>query len=255
MNKRFADQWYEILPINDGISLIRETHVAPWLRCNMWHIRGRTHDLLIDTGMGVKPLKSEVTQLLERPVKVISTHAHFDHIGGAHEFECRLGHRSEAHIHQSPTEKNTSGWNAFVRAETFLMVPDESFSFEQYFVKSAPLTGYIDEGDVIDLDNRHFEIFHLPGHSPGSIVLFDRASATLFSGDVIYDGDLFDTVYHSDREQYRDSLNRLKELPVQTIHGGHFESFGRDRMLERIDAYLRGEGRIENAEDWVSQRC
>ncbi|MCZ6471653.1 MAG: MBL fold metallo-hydrolase, partial [Gammaproteobacteria bacterium] len=147
---------------------------------------------------------------------------------------------------------NTGGWNAFVRAETFVRLPDDSFVVENYSVKSAPLTGYLDEGDVLDLGNRVFQILHLPGHSPGSIALYEKNTGCLFSGDVVYDGALFDTVYHSDPQLYRESLARLRELPIQLVHGGHYDSFGREKLLSIIDRYFRGEGRMGNAAEWVN---
>jgi glyoxylase-like metal-dependent hydrolase (beta-lactamase superfamily II) len=245
------EDWYEVSRISDGVSLIREKYVADWLRCNIWHVRGRNFDLLIDTGMGLRPLKKEIAAISENPLKVISSHCHFDHIGGAHEFDCRLGHNSEASIHAKPDKHSTGDWDAFIRAETFIRLPNDSFVVEDYAVTPAPLTGYLDDGDVLDLGNRVFQIYHLPGHSPGSIALYDTKVRVLFSGDVIYDGDLFDTVYHSDPEIYRHSLHRLKELPVELVHGGHYESFGREKMLSVIDRYFSGEGRIGDAKNWV----
>jgi glyoxylase-like metal-dependent hydrolase (beta-lactamase superfamily II) len=252
MKKRLANTWYETESMGNGVTLIRETSVAPWLRCNIWHVRGRTQDLIIDTGMGLKPLKQEISMLAERPVICISTHAHFDHIGGAHEFDCRLGHQSEADIHAAPDQFNTGDWGPFVRAETFTALPYEGFNFEEYIVRAAPLTGYLDEGDVIDLGDRSFHVMHLPGHSPGSIALYERKAKRLFSGDVVYDGALFDTVYHSDKEVYRESLQRLKDLPVDEVHGGHYDSFNQVRMIELVDAYLAGRNRIQHPENWVS---
>ena len=247
-----VDQWYEVLDFSDNVSLIREKYIASWLRCNIWHVRGREYDLLIDSGMGLRPLKAEIAQLTERPVKVVSTHCHFDHIGGAHEFDCRLGHKLEADVHQNPTLDNTAT-TGFVRAETFKAVPYEGFVAEKYFVKPAPLTGYLDEGDVLDLGDKCFQVFHLPGHSPGSIALYEKQTGTLFSGDVIYDGDLYDTVYHSDKDAYRESLARLKTLDIRTIHGGHDESFGRTRMLQIIDDYLSGRMVIGDPAGWVER--
>jgi len=247
-----VDDWYEIQNVSDGVSLIREKYVANWLRCNIWHVRGKNFDLLIDTGMGLRPLKKEIAGLSGNPIKVVSTHCHFDHIGGAHEFDCRLGHQQEREIHANPDQHNTGDWNAFVRAETFLRLPDDGFVLENYSVKAAPLTGYLDEGDVLDLGNRVFQILHLPGHSPGSIALYDSKSGCLFSGDVVYDGDLLDTLYHSDREIYRESLSRLRELPIQLVHGGHYDSFGHEKLLSIIDGYFRGEGVIGNPADWIN---
>ena len=245
--------WYESIRITDEITLIREKYVAHWLRCNIWHVRGRNHDILIDSGMGLRPLKQEIASLADRPIKVISTHAHFDHIGGAYEFDCRLGHRLEEDIHRNPDGENTAT-SGFVRAETFTALPDQQFRVEDYKVTAAPLTGYLDEGDVVDLGDRSFQIFHMPGHSPGSIALLDAKNKTLFSGDLIYDGDLYDSVYHSDREQYRESLQRLREFDVDVIHGGHEESFGKQQMLGIIDNYLAGFGTLGDVNTWVENQ-
>ena len=242
--------WYHCSTFSDDVTLITEQHIAEWVRCNIWHVRGRDRDLLIDTGMGVRPLKSEITRLSERPVTVIGTHSHFDHMGGSHEFDDRLGHRAEADIYENPTFENTA-CPGFVRAETFTISPSEGFSAEQYAVKPAPLTGYLDDGDVVDLGDRVFHVMHLPGHSPGSIVLWEKETGVLFSGDVVYDGELYDTVYHSNFAQYRESLQRLAEVPVQTVHGGHGNSFGQDRLRELITDYMNGNNRIEDPAAWV----
>ncbi len=245
--------WYESIRITEEITLIREKYVAHWLRCNIWHVRGRNHDILIDSGMGLRPLKQEIASLADRPIKVISTHAHFDHIRGAYEFDCRLGHRLEEDIHRNPDGENTAT-SGFVRAETFTALPDQQFRVEDYKVTAAPLTGYLDEGDVVDLGDRSFQIFHMPDHSPGSIALLDAKNKTLFSGDLIYDGDLYDSVYHSDRELYRESLQRLREFDVDVIHGGHEESFGKQQMLEIIDNYLAGKGTLGDVNTWVENQ-
>ena len=115
----------------------------------------------------------------------------------------------------------------------------------------APLTGYLDEGDVVDLGDRAFNVFHLPGHSPGSIALYERATRTLFSGDVIYDGMLIDNAWHSDPEAYEASLRRLKELPVERVHAGHEASFGGERLVELIDSFLAGGQRLGDPSTWV----
>ena len=83
---------------------------------------------------------------------------------------------------------------------------------------------------------------------------WESKSGTLFSGDTLYDGDLYDTLYHSDPDAYRESLESLRALPIQSVHGGHFGSFGKERMNELIDGYLKGEGRLVDPEDWVSKQ-
>ncbi|MGY8998203.1 MAG: MBL fold metallo-hydrolase, partial [Alphaproteobacteria bacterium] len=85
-----------------------------------------------------------------------------------------------------------------------------------------------------------FEVLHLPGHSPGSCGVFEPASGLFFSGDVILNGKLLDDLYHSVPEDFVASMERIKELPVSTVHAGHHESFGRDRMCEIAEDYIWG---------------
>ena len=77
-------------------------------------------------------------------------------------------------------------------------------------------------------------MIHLPGHSAGGIGLWEGATRMFFSGDTIYDGPLID----DDVANYVRSMERLRALPVRVVHGGHFPSFGRERFVALIDAYL-----------------
>ena len=78
-----------------------------------------------------------------------------------------------------------------------------------------------------------------PGHSPGGISLWEERTGTLFSGDIVYDGPLIEDAYHSDLDDYAKSLARLRELPVRTVHGGHFPSFSGERLRELIGAWFK----------------
>ncbi len=252
-NQTIAADWYRVRHVSDGISHIYERYVGAWLRCNIWHVRGRDRDLLIDSGMGLRPLKAEVSQLTERPLTAIASHAHFDHIGGAHEFDDRLGHPLEADIHRNPTRQATAALDVWLRAETVTALPYEGFRIEDFQIRPAPLTGHLDDGDIVDLGNRTFSVLHMPGHSPGSIALYEEATGILLSGDIIYDADLIDTSYHSDPEVYAQSLKRLREFPVSVVHPGHGLSFGRDRMRTIIDEYLAGGRRMGDIEAYIEQ--
>jgi glyoxylase-like metal-dependent hydrolase (beta-lactamase superfamily II) len=251
MQSPIARTWYETESFSDGVTLIRETHVARWLRCNIWHVKGRDRDLMIDTGMGVRPLLREVSLLAGRPVTAIATHTHFDHSGGLHEFSDRRGHRLEAGIIARPDAQSTAADGGFIRAETFLALPYEGFDWRTFEVRPAAFTGLLEDGDVIDLGDRHFRVLHLPGHSPGSIALYEEQTQILFSGDVVYDGALFDDVYHSDPAVFRRSLARLRDLPVSAVHGGHYASFGRETMRTIIEEYLSGGRRLGDVEAWI----
>ena len=64
---------FKTLRLSERVSLIQETGVASCLRCNIWHVRGRDHDLVIDTGMGLDPLKDWLRCVTDRPIKAIVT--------------------------------------------------------------------------------------------------------------------------------------------------------------------------------------
>jgi glyoxylase-like metal-dependent hydrolase (beta-lactamase superfamily II) len=229
-------EWYEIVRMADDVTLIHEPWIKPFYRCNMWHVRGRDRDLLFDSGLGHFSLRRHVALARERAILCVASHAHFDHIGGHHEFEQRAIHGAEADVLASPTPIATVA-DPYATDEMFLRLP-VGWEAALYRVKGAPATELLADGDVIDLGDRAFEVMHTPGHSPGGIGLFERASGIFLSGDVIYDGPLIDDGYHSDRDAYVLSMERLRALPVTIIHAGHFPSFGPTRHRQLIDEYL-----------------
>jgi glyoxylase-like metal-dependent hydrolase (beta-lactamase superfamily II) len=244
---------FTTLRLSDRISLIQETGVASLLRCNIWHVRGRDCDLVIDTGMGLGPLKEWVRRESDRPLKAICTHCHFDHMGSLHEFDCRLGHRAEAHIFADPAPEAVVYSGDWARIEIVSPHQHPDFQAESWRITPAPLTGYLDEGDVVDLGDVAYHVLHVPGHSPGSIALWDPKSRTVFSGDAVYDGALLDALYHSDPETYRLTLQRLRGLDAEVFHGGHYPSFGKARLGQIVDAYLKGQMALGSVADWYAE--
>jgi len=241
-----ADTWYETRSLEDGVTHIWEPHIKPFYRCNIWHVRGRDRDLLIDSGMGVVSLRQQVSLLSGRPILAVASHTHFDHIGAHHEFAERAVHRAEADILAQPTRDRTLA-DKYVRdaadGDMFTRLPPMPYRSDAYGIKEAPATRLLADGDTIDLGDRLFRILHLPGHSPGGIALWEAATGILFSGDTVYDGPLIDDAYHSDIDDYVRSMERLRALPVRVVHGGHFASFGRERFVELIDGYLSAKRR------------
>jgi len=242
--------YYKIFKISEGISLIQEIYVANFMRCNIWHLRGKEFDLIIDTGVGLSSLKKFIIDEIDKPIISLITHSHFDHCGSLHEFENRLGHKSEAKIIQNMKNENIVFSGAWKEIEIIDKVKFPNYSGNTFHVTPTTLTGFLDEGDVIDLGNRTFKILHLPGHSPGSIGLLDTKSKELFSGDALYDGELLDEFYHSDKTLFKKTLNRLKNLDVEIFHGGHFPSFNKKRAHKIIETYLSGSNTIKDASKW-----
>ncbi|HSJ50257.1 MAG TPA: MBL fold metallo-hydrolase [Actinomycetota bacterium] len=243
-----ADRWFAHEVVADGVVRIVEPHVDPFLRANLYLVRGRHRDLLVDSGLGLASLRDELADLFERPIVAVATHRHFDHVGGLHEFDDVVVHRDDAEavalasmfasvrIEDYPPEE-LSGYEA--PASLLTALPRDGFDPAAYRVEPVPPTRVVEEGDVLDLGDRRFTVLHLPGHTPGEIGLWEEQTGTLFSGDCVYEsGLLLDALPESNATDYAASLRRLSELPVRVVFGGHDEPFARDRLLRVIQEYL-----------------
>lgn len=233
------EDWYAVTARADGVTLIGEPFIKEFYRCNIWHVRGRDRDMLVDSGMGVVPLRQWVPLVSGRPLLAVASHSHFDHIGAHHEFEDRAVHRAEAAILADPGRAATLA-DPYVTDAIFDRLPPAPYCSTTYAVRAAPATRILEDGEVIDLGDRHFEVIHTPGHSPGGIALWEAATATLFSGDIVYDGPLIEDCYHSDAADYHRSMVRLHDLPVRIVHGGHFPSYDGARHRRIIRDWLDG---------------
>ena len=251
-----AESWYAAERLPQAVTRVTEPHVHPLMRANVFLVEGRDRDLVVDAGMGIVPLRPEIDRLRAEPAKPLAllvTHAHIDHVGAAHEFAEILVHPEEAAELAAPAFMTTlMGADispelraVFARAgypqigETFLeALPAPGFDPARWRLRGAEATRMVGEGDAIDLGDRRLEVLHLPGHSPGQLGLWEAATGTLFGADALYDGPLIYDAPGMSVADYAATLRRLSELPARTIHGGHDPSFGRDRMVEIIDRYL-----------------
>ena len=223
-------------------------------RANFFLVRGSNRDLLVDSGMGIGDLVGLLAQFGLRNPIILTTHTHINHIGGHSSLVGAdvLVHPLEADaLHALPMPAGlsyaqfTEADRARFRAAGFdtqgLLIdalPHAEFDPHDYRFRGVEPSRLVGEGEVIDLGDRWLTVLHLPGHSPGSIALWDAADGALFAGDAVYDGVLVDTLDGSDIPTYLATMERLRNLPVRVVHGGHRASFGRDRMVAIIDAYI-----------------
>lgn len=238
--KAVEQPWFFTQRVRDDLYCITEPHYAWENRANIWLIRGRDADLLLDTGLGVSSLKVYLADLLDKPLKVVASHVHFDHSGGCHEFERVYIHKNEHRALCRGDQQMilSAAEFGFVPESDFEAIPYEGFSVGSYAVKACPQAQAIEHGDIIDLGDRAFEVMHLPGHSSGSIGLYDRGSGQFFSGDVVYDGQLLDQLPDSVVADYIDSMEKLLRLQADEVRPGHYHSFDRRRLRELVRHYV-----------------
>ncbi len=131
-------------------------HITDYRNDSMYLIEGEKRTILFDTGMGTGDLKSYVKNLTDKLIEVIISHAHWDHIMQANQFDKVYMNHKEIEIIKM--------FNMNIDYSNFLDVKDK---------------------DIFDLGNRKLEVMEVPGHTPGSIVLLDDENKIIFSGDAI----------------------------------------------------------------------
>ena len=216
--------------VDVSLTLLVEPHVHRMLRCNVWHVRGRRRNLVVDTGLGITSLRAAAEDLFGDDVLAVATHAHVDHVGGLHEFDQRAIHVAEAVAvahggppldldveHADPARvEQLATWGYDVRGGLLTALPRDDLDVGNVPRHPAPCTQLLHEGDVIDLGDRAFEVLHLPGHSPGSIGLWDEHNARA----VLRRCGLRRTIARRDRGSRHRRLHRHDDASARPARGG-----------------------------------
>jgi hypothetical protein len=148
------EDWWRVRKMGDGVTHIDEPHIREFYRCNVWHVRGRDTDMLVDSGMGVVSLARPGAAGHRTPAAGRGQPHAFRPHRLHHEFPCRLCHAAEAHLLRAPTRENTFA-DKYVTDDIFTALPPEPYRSATYAVKAAPATRLLWDGDVVDLGDRH----------------------------------------------------------------------------------------------------
>ncbi|MFC1820526.1 MBL fold metallo-hydrolase, partial [Thermodesulfobacteriota bacterium] len=178
---------------------------------------------------------------LEDIKRIIMTHTHLDHIGCLTEIREQIPwaelwiHTLEADSLDQGDERTVYGMEMFKSmCQTQYSLEDGMFKFQV----DKKLKG----GESLEIGGMVWEVIHIPGHSVGSIALYERSEKILIPGDVVYADyaiGRFD-LHGANPAKHRESLVGLAELEVNILLPGH------NRIMEQVPAgYIR-----QTAEQW-----
>ena len=130
---------------------------------------------VVDPGGDLDEVQKAIQELGLTIEKIILTHGHIDHAGGAKALKAKL---------DVPIEGPHP-------ADRFLL-DNLAKQGAAYGIPAEPVTPdrWLDEGDTVTVAGHSFDVLHCPGHSPGSVVLVNRAQRLILMGDVLFRGSI-----------------------------------------------------------------
>lgn len=169
--------------------------------------------VIIDPGCSNDRERNELVNEIEsfglKPVRLLNTHCHIDHVPGNKFVHDRYGLLPEIHELELPLLRAAPEYG-------------KMFGF-QCEASPMPKT-FLKEGDKVTFGNHTFLVLFTPGHSPGSISFYEKAEKLLISGDVLFYGSIgrYD-LPGADGETLFDTLNKkIMALPDGVkVYSGH----------------------------------
>ena len=227
-----AEAWFEVYKVAPGVFAIYEPHQSEEVLSYL--IVGTKQALLFDTGMGISDIRAVVRRLTSRPVVVLNSHTHDDHVGGNWQFEFVYGMDTDF------TRKSAKGSKDDAQAE---IAPGEicgdlpkNFNPKTYATKPWKISRFIQDGFRINLGGRTVEVIATPGHTPDAISLLDRANGLLLTGDTYYPAAIWLFRPETDFAAYRASIVKLAALAPQLkmVLGAHNIPVAQPEVLGKL---------------------
>mgnify|MGYP004632982241 CR=1 FL=1 len=194
-----------------------------WDYTTMYLLEGDDKAILIDTGTKCAGLDKIVKRVTNKPFEVVVTHAHPDHAG------C-IGYFDEVWIH-----------------------PYDSVLISEYCKDYKGEILDLSDGQVFDLGNRKLEVALMPGHTPGSVVLLDKAQGDCYSGDAFGSGEVWlQCVPMSPFSIFNQSCLKIEKMmldgTISKIWCGHYPYFKSFLGVEYIQKMIALSRRLMNGD-------
>ncbi len=169
--------------------------------------------IVIDPGcsteMERQMLASEIDTLGLRPVRLVNTHCHIDHIPGNPFVADTYSVGLEIHPNEVPVLNEAPNYGPI---------------FQMHVPEQPPISSFIHEGDEIRFGNTIFKVLFTPGHSPGSISFYNEAEKYIVSGDVLFRNSIgrYDLPYADGKTLFHSLTTEMMSLPDDvTVYSGH----------------------------------
>jgi glyoxylase-like metal-dependent hydrolase (beta-lactamase superfamily II) len=230
-----AASWFEVLEVAPGtFALLEPRHFEEVIS---YLILGAERGVLFDTGMGIGNIQAEVERLSDRPLVVVNSHSHYDHVGDDHRFDEVWAFDDDFEVARIEQGLSRAQCADYLPPGSYLELPP-GFDPAAYEIRPAPVTRRLQHRDRIELGGRTLTVHHTPGHSPGSLCLLDSRDGLLFSGDTFYPGTLYAHLAGSDFGAYRRSIRYLESLldEVSQLCPAHNEAAVPKEILARVTA-------------------
>ena len=182
---------------------------------------------LIDAHIGTESgtLLKRIEEIIEldKLKTVILTHGHMDHIGACPFIQERTKAAIAAHI--ADAQYIEAPWTQYTTLYQDYEITPQAYQDFMTMVggKAAKVTSPLHGGEVIKVGSLELHINHIPGHSPGSIYIYEPDTNTIFTGDALVPSHVYSTMLgiFQDAVSYIQSLEHLSKLNVKTICPGH----------------------------------
>lgn len=223
---------------------------------------GQQQVVVVDSGYAGAPRRvigPLLRRVQDRPCLCILTHGDVDHFGGA--AELMQLHPNVVITCHVDDRKWVTSVDRVIEERYREFAPEgldrdpESLEEMRAAAHDAPVTQSLVGGEVLELESgREIMVHHVPGHTPGSLVLLDPVTGALVSGDAVLGESIRDSngspvmpPTYRNVEEYVRSIRDIQELNPSVIHTSHLGSFAGDNAAELLRTSLEHTSKVDQA--------